>query len=551
MISCRDLIKIYEDEEQNIRIPALRGCDLLIDPGEIIAIVGPSGSGKTTLINILAGLIKLSSGECVVNGQELGDLNQNALNRFRLHNIGIVDQFPERTLFLDVTVEENMTFSTYLTSGDSEEELDRNYTIRKNLGIDHLAKRQVRYLSGGEMIRTAIACALAKKVPILLCDEPTGQLDSKNTEKVKALLREVAKSFGTTVLVVTHDPRFFDGVDKSCELRDGRVTSMVSTEEQKLFGNKSSFPVKFRAQIDSSNNIRIPDLVMQSLKVKKELDIFLEKNGYISLANPKGLKPKEVTLKKIEIRRKILELKPLPKNYSKDKDPLIKISNLSKIYQSRGIEVQAISGIDLTIYRNELLFVVGPSGSGKTTLIKLLTGLENTTTGTIILDGTNFNNLTNAEKADFRREKMGLVSQQGNLHPFLTIDDNFLLKDIISLKKLKTKEIEGLNDESLKKFQIEHRRNHFPLEISGGELQRATLAIATSNYPPIVILDEPTANFDSELAKQAMDEIYKMYKTTETTIVIATHDISIIRDGFRVVELTDGHIVRDGIAYTK
>ncbi|MBN1328604.1 MAG: ATP-binding cassette domain-containing protein [Candidatus Heimdallarchaeota archaeon] len=551
MISCRDLIKIYEDEEHNIRIPALRGCDLLIDKGEIIAIVGPSGSGKTTLINILAGLIKLSSGECVVNGQELADLNQNALNRFRLHNIGLVDQYPERTLFLDITVEENMNFSTYLALGDSVEDLDRNYTIRKKLGIEHLAKRQVRYLSGGEMIRTAIACALAKKVPILLCDEPTGQLDSMNTEKVKALLREVAKSFGTTILVVTHDPRFYDGVDKSCEMRDGRVTSMVSNEEQKLLENKASFPIKFKAQIDSSNNIRIPDLVIQSLNVKRELDIYLEKNGNISLANPKGLKHKEINLKKIEIRRKTLELKPLPKNYCENKDPLIEISNLSKIYQSKGVEVQAISGIDLTIYRNELLFVVGPSGSGKTTLIKLLTGLENTTAGEIILDGENFNNFTNAEKADFRREKMGLVSQQGNLHPFLTIDDNFLLKDIISLKKLKTKEIDGLNDQYLKKFQIEHRRNHFPLEISGGELQRAILAIATSNYPPIVILDEPTANFDSELAKQAIGEIYKIFKTTETTIIIATHDISIIRDGIRVVELADGHIVRDGIAYTK
>jgi len=550
MISCRDLIKIFEDDEHKIRIPALRGCDLLINQGEIIAVVGPSGSGKTTLINILAGLIKLSSGECVVNGQELGNLNQNALNRFRLRNIGLVDQFPERTLFLDVSVEENMAFSTSLVFGDSDEYMDRNYTIRKKLGIEHLAKRRVRFLSGGEMIRTAIACALAKNVPILLCDEPTGQLDSMNTEKVKILLKEVARSFGTTILVVTHDPRFFDGVDKSCEIRDGRVTAMISAEEQKLLDNKSGFPLKFKAQIDSSNNIRIPDLVMQSLKVKKEIDIYLEKNGKISLTNPKGLKPEKVVLEKIEVRRKILELKPLTKNYSKGKEQLITITNLSKTYRGNGAEVLAISGINLTIYRNELLFIVGPSGSGKTTLIKLLTGLENATTGTIILDGTNFSNLSTGEKADFRRRKMGLVSQQGNLHPFLTIDDNFLLKDIISLKKLKAKEIEGLNDEYLKKFKIEHRRNHFPLEISGGELQRATLAIATSNYPPIVILDEPTANFDSELAKQAIDEIYKTHKKTDTTTIIATHDISLIRDGFRVIELEDGQIARDGITYT-
>ncbi|MHA1364898.1 MAG: ATP-binding cassette domain-containing protein [Candidatus Heimdallarchaeota archaeon] len=473
------------------------------------------------------------------------------MNRFRLRNIGLVDQFPERTLFLDATVEENMAFSTSLVFGDSNEYLDRNYTIRKKLGIEPLANRRVRFLSGGEMIRTAIASALAKNVPILLCDEPTGQLDSMNTEKVKILLREVAHSFGTTILVVTHDQRFYDGVDKSCEIRDGRVTSMISTEEQKLLDNTSGFPLKFRAQIDSTSNIRLPDLVMQSLKVKKEIDVYLDENGNASLMNPKGVKPEKIVLEKIEVRRKILELKPLTKKYSKSKEQLIEITGLSKIYQGNGAEVQALSDINLNIYKNELLFIVGPSGSGKTTLIKLLAGLENSTSGTIILDGINFSHLSNAEKADIRRRKMGLVSQQGNLHPFLTIDDNFLLKDIFSLKKLKTKEIEGFNDEYLKRFKIEHRRNHFPLEISGGELQRATLAIANYNYPPIVILDEPTANLDSELALEAIDEIYKTHKKTDATIVIATHDISLIRDGFRAVELKDGQIARDGVAFTK
>ncbi|NHK32586.1 MAG: ATP-binding cassette domain-containing protein [Asgard group archaeon] len=551
MISCRDLIKIYEDEEYGIRVPALRGCDLHINQGEIVAIIGPSGSGKTTLINILAGLTKTSSGECVVIGQELGDLNQNALNRFRLQNIGLVDQFPERTLFLDATIEENMALSTSLVFGDSDEYMDKNYTIRKKLGIDHLTKRRIRFLSGGEMTRTAIACALAKNSPILLCDEPTGQLDSMNTEKVKDLLREVANSFGTTILVVTHDPRFFDGVDKSCEIRDGRVTTMISAEEQKLLDSSSGFPLKFRLQIDTSHNIRIPDMVMQSLKVKKEIDIHLEESGKTRLLNPKGLKPKKVPLKKIENRRKILELKPLTKSYSKNKKQLIEITNLSKIYQGNGTEVQALSDINLTIYKNELLFIVGPSGSGKTTLIKLLTGLENITAGTIILDGINYSLLSDADKADIRRQKMGLVSQLGNLHPFLTIDDNFLIKDIFSLKKLKAKQIEGINDIQLKNYQIEHRRNHFPLEISGGELQRATLAIASFKDPSIIILDEPTANLDTELAMQTIDEIYKIHKKTDTTIVIATHDITLIRDGYRVIDLEDGQISRDGIAYTK
>ncbi|MHA1221445.1 MAG: ABC transporter ATP-binding protein, partial [Candidatus Heimdallarchaeota archaeon] len=223
MISCRDLIKIFEDEEHGMRIPALRGCDLIVNKGEIVTVVGPSGSGKTTLINILAGLETFSSGECIVGGRDLQLMSQDMLNNFRLTTIGLVDQFPERTLFLDATVEENMDLSTSLGFGDTQELDERNQLILEKLGIDHLANRRVRVLSGGEMIRTAIACALAKNVPILLADEPTGQLDSMNTEKVKTLLREIATTFGTTILVVSHDPRFYDGVDKSCEIRDGRV----------------------------------------------------------------------------------------------------------------------------------------------------------------------------------------------------------------------------------------------------------------------------------------------------------------------------------------
>ncbi|NHJ48839.1 MAG: ATP-binding cassette domain-containing protein [Asgard group archaeon] len=549
MISCRDLIKIFEDKDHEIRTPALRGCDLIVNEGEIVTVVGPSGSGKTTLINILAGLEKVSSGECTVAGYELENMSENALKNYRLKTIGMVDQFPERTLFLDASIEDNMAFATSLVYGKSNEFEERNKVIREKLGIDHLVNRRVRTLSGGEMIRTAIACALAKNVPILLCDEPTGQLDSMNTEKVKNLLREIVNSFGTTILVVSHDPRFYDGVDRSCEIRDGRVTAMISIEEQKL-ANKATFPLKFRGQIDSSNNVRIPDLVMQSLKIKREVDFELAKSGKTALSHPKGDKPKKVILEEIKVRRKTLLLKPLSKQYFKGQDILIDVKNLSKIYTGNGTEVQALKDINFKVFRNELLFVVGPSGSGKTTLIKLLSGLENATNGDITLDGIHFSKLTDAQKADYRMKSMGLVSQQGNLHPLLTIDDNFFLKDIFSLKRLKSKDVIERNDDQLNRFQISHRKNSFPLEVSGGELQRATLAIASSEAPPIVILDEPTANFDSELAIQAMDEIYQTHKQSNTTIIIATHDIALIRDNYRTIELKDGQINRDGLTFS-
>ncbi|MCK5045081.1 MAG: ABC transporter ATP-binding protein, partial [Candidatus Heimdallarchaeota archaeon] len=105
--------------------------------------------------------------------------------------------------------------------------------------------------------------------------------------------------------------------------------------------------------------------------------------------------------------------------------------------------------------------------------------------------------------------------------------------------------------EQLKRFDIVHRMESFPLEISGGELQRASLAIANNDFPPIVILDEPTANLDSELAGQAMNQIYELHRKTGITFLIATHDINLIQDGIRAIELVDGKINRDGLVVTK
>ncbi|NHJ85736.1 MAG: ATP-binding cassette domain-containing protein [Asgard group archaeon] len=548
MIICKDLIKIYTDEETNTRIPALRGCDLKVNKGEIITIVGPSGSGKTTLINVLAGIETISSGQVVVGNYELTNLSESELNKYRYSMIGIVDQFPERTLFLDGSVEDNLKFTSSLKAPGKEEYLVDHDKILERLGILHLKNRQVRHLSGGEMIRTAIASALAKNVPVLLCDEPTGQLDSVNTERVKELLRQITRDFGVTVLVVTHDPRFQEGVDKTCEIRDGRVSTILGVEEQLAYSGRTSFQIKFKSQIDTTGSIRLPDFVLEMLKLETDVDLEVSEKGEVKLIHPKGLKPEIIKLEDIKERRKVLKVEDIPKKYFKKAKVAVQLNNVSKIYTSNSIEVQALQDINLTIKEGELVFILGPSGSGKTTLVKLLTGLEGITSGDISVLEKPFSNITDSARSDFRREQIGLVSQQGNLHPFLTIDENFYLKDVFAGKWIrKDTSYDEKIIEQLKRFNIEHRQFSYPLEISGGELQRASLAIANNDYPPIIVLDEPTANLDSELAEQAIKEIYALHESSNITFIIATHDINLIKDGIRAIELVDGKINRDGL----
>ncbi len=548
MIECRDLIKIYLDETSNLKVPALRGIDLKVGKGEVISIVGPSGSGKTTLINILAGFETLSSGFLRVGEYNLEDLNLTELLYYRLKTIGIVDQFPERTLFLSGTVYDNMVFVYSLQPNDSTN-MESNITkILDELGIAHLSNRKVRLLSGGEMIRTAIACALAKRVPLLLCDEPTGQLDSENTEKVKQTLRNIARSFGTTVLVVTHDERFLEGVDKTCEIRNGRVSILMGKEEQMIYSGQTKFPLRYKRQLDSSNSVRLPDLVIEKLKIQTDVEFEISENVDVRVKNPDNVPVEKIVLKELKERRKKLALKDIPSDFHQNQEIDIKLRNISKIYEKKGETVEALKNINLNIHKGELIFILGPSGSGKTTLIKLISGVEMHSFGEIIINGENFSNLNDEEKAQFRLERFGIVPQQGNLHPYLTIEENIILKDIIAGGKIRTDQIDlEQNSKLLEDFEIIHRKNSYPLEISGGELQRASLAIANYHSPSILILDEPTANMDAELAEQVMNHIYELHQKHNLTIIIATHDINLLRNGMRIIQLVDGQISKDGL----
>ncbi|MGC9781124.1 MAG: ATP-binding cassette domain-containing protein [Candidatus Heimdallarchaeota archaeon] len=548
MIECKDLIKIYSDQYTNFRVAALRGIDLRIKKGELISIIGPSGSGKSTFIKVLAGIEEISSGEARVGSYQLGSMTAKDLLSYRLNSIGLVHQFPERTLFLNGTVKDNLKFASSLCSMNRQVALKQNREILEHLNILDLENRRVSYLSGGEMIRTAIACMLAKNAHLLLCDEPTGQLDTENTERVKSLLKQISRDFGTTILVVTHDLRFISGVDRTCEIHSGRVSSLFNTEDNFAY-EKQEFPLLFSSQIDSSQSVRIPTEVYRLMQLKDNVNFSVSEDYKVEIVNPNGLVPQKIEIKEAR-KQKTLSVKSLPKDYYKTKEIEIKLVEVSKIYSTKTTQVHALTEITAEFYKGELAFVVGPSGSGKTTLIKLITGMESSTSGEIFVLDHELHMITDAECAKFRRNNIGIVSQQGNLHPYITIKENLFIRDILSnknivLSKYPQDAVESIFD----MYHIEQRKNSYPLEISGGELQRASLAIAQFGKPGLLILDEPTANMDSELANEIMDQLYKIHEQFKTTMLISTHDINLVKDGTRVIELKDGKVDNDGLGY--
>ena len=213
--------KVYA-EGTAVANTVLRGIDLRLRHGEFAALIGPSGSGKSTLLNIIGLLERASSGQYLLDGQSVADLDDAGLTRSRSRTLGFVFQFHH--LLPAFTALENVTLPILIRDGVvSAQERAQALALLAQVGLSDAVGRRPGQLSGGMQQRVAIARALAAKAPLVLADEPTGNLDTRSSDDVFALLRRFNREIGTAFLVVTHDPRLAARCDRVIELTDGRV----------------------------------------------------------------------------------------------------------------------------------------------------------------------------------------------------------------------------------------------------------------------------------------------------------------------------------------
>ena len=222
-IEFRDVKKIYKTGTVNVT--ALDGADFFIDKGELCVIVGQSGAGKTTLLNILGGMDRLTSGRVFLDGNEISKLNSNELALFRRQNVGFVFQF--YNLIPNLTVRENIEVGAYLS--DRPLNVDE---LLKLLGLWEHRGKVPSQLSGGQQQRTAIGRAVVKNPDILLCDEPTGALDYKTSKEILKLIEQVNRTYGNTVIMVTHNDAIKYMADTVVRLRDGQIRDTVHNSER-------------------------------------------------------------------------------------------------------------------------------------------------------------------------------------------------------------------------------------------------------------------------------------------------------------------------------
>ena len=215
------MIRTKEIRKSFGTLEVLKGIDLLVERGEVVSIVGPSGAGKTTLLQILGTLSRPSSGEIEIDGEAVHALSDRQLSRFRNTKISFVFQFHH--LLPEFTALENVCIPGYIGGRDRREVEKRAAELLEMLGMEHRSSHKPAELSGGEQQRVAIARALINSPAVLLADEPSGNLDTKNREEIHRLFFTLRDTLGQTVVIVTHDGQLAAMSDRKIEMVDGQI----------------------------------------------------------------------------------------------------------------------------------------------------------------------------------------------------------------------------------------------------------------------------------------------------------------------------------------
>ena len=255
MIACEGLVKIYRVAEREV--VALQGLELQVEDGEILAVVGPSGAGKSTLLNIVGGLDRPSAGRVLVEGENLADFSDAALDRYRRERTGFLWQLPGRNLLPYLTARENVELPLLIARLPAHARRERAAELLEAVGLAGRADHIPAQLSGGEQQRVAIAVALANRPPLLLADEPTGELDSATAREIYALLRALNETYGLTIIVVSHDPTIAQEVDRVVTIRDGKVSTEQRAEREKRGPGRDATPREL-VVLDSAGRLQVP-----------------------------------------------------------------------------------------------------------------------------------------------------------------------------------------------------------------------------------------------------------------------------------------------------
>jgi ABC-type lipoprotein export system ATPase subunit len=469
LVEARDLYRLYATPQGTA--VALQGLSLDVRAGELLVVFGPSGSGKSTLLRILAALDRPTAGSVRVASHDLRTLRGRALLEYRSRTLGYADQHYRRALAPELTARELVGLRLAL-QGESRETCDRTAgTLLDRIGLGDRGAARPHELSGGQQQRLAVAAALAHRPRLFVADEPTGELDAANARELYALIRELVKDLGATTVLVSHDPAAAAIADRVVQIRDGRV----SAEDGAAVVNRGGW-------------LRVPGLE-EGARVRGAVDV--------------------------DVARR---LPPAVDPPAANGEIVARVTRVAKSYGDRSV----FADVSLEVRAGAVTAVTGRSGSGKSTLLQLFAGLVLPDSGEVDVLGRRVDLLDTAGRAHVRRDLVGVVTQGGDLVPFLTARETVELA--LEMRGLPAGDARA----ALAAVGLGELEGQRVSRLSLGERQRVAVARALAARPPVLVADEPTARLDEENARAVGALFAELSRTTGTAIVCATHDPALI-----------------------
>jgi len=574
-VLCDSLVKIYKVAD--LEVVALQGLDLAVEGGEMMALVGASGSGKSTLLNVIGGLDTPSAGKVVVGGNDLLKMGDRDRVRYKRETVGFVWQQPGRNLLPYLTAIENIELPMTLTDMTATQRRARSSDLLEILGLTERAGFHPDRLSGGEQQGIALAVALANNPPLLLADEPTGQLDSDGASQVFDALRHLNEALGTTVVVVTHDPQVVARVDRVIGIRDGRTSTEIRRERNHHDG---TFTEEEWVILDQTGRLQIPQVYVDTLVMRGRVKVRLEPD-HVSVWPEMAKEPGEagtrqwrpdrafdlghvvegdtgngragtrISARTSRSRKEAGLGNEMDKNLEAEEHlNAVETRGLTRTFRVGVEEIHAIRDVTLHVPHGVLALVKGRSGSGKTTLLNLIGGLDDPTSGTVWLNGRDLGQMSADERVVLRREHISFVFQTFGLMSFLSAQEN--VEAPLRLLRRPSREREERASRALDLVGLSDRAHHRMHELSGGQLQRVALARALVGNPSLILADEPTGQLDTVSGSNIIALLQQMAHRLGITVIVASHDPKIEEAADCVYELGDGRLISgDGSGVTR
>jgi ABC-type lipoprotein export system ATPase subunit len=504
---------------------AINGINLDIHRGEFLGIIGRSGAGKTTLLNLISGVSELTSGEVLFYARynshqsdqqkviSVHAMDENEMAVWRGSNLGIVYQsfelMPQLNLVKNIMLPQDF-LGTYRPRISQEHALE----LLEQVELTEHAYKLPAHTSGGQKQRIAIARALVNDPPVIIADEPTGNLDTVTSETIFQIFEALVEQ-GKTIVLVTHDNSLAARFSRRVYISDGEVVS----------GNDQS---TFAGEKRSSGSSQVLESVAVATR-KREITLEAGERAGTKQRKRQGNNGPAVQISEFDADNAAIVLR-----------------NVTRTYVNAAGEFPALKGINLQMSYGQFVSLVGKSGCGKSTLLNMLTGIDHPTSGEVIVGGKNIYEMSESERALWRGRNVGIVFQFFQLLPTLTLLENTMLPmDYCNVYRTNERPQRAM--ELLARVGLEEQAHKLPASVSSGQQQSAAIARALATDPPIIVEDEPTGNLDSRSADTIL-RLFAELAEQGKTILLVTHDPSFTRATDQTVILSDGEIIDDLVA---